>query len=162
MSCRVLAEKVDLVLFYEDFEVGREFSSESHVVLDEEIRGFAELTGDLNRLHVDESYARGTVFKGRIAHGLLVLSLALGLWFKSGITSDSMIALLGFEGMAFRSPVKPGDSIRLVSVVSSKRSSKSDPGAGIVEMRDQVLCGGKPAIEFTRVLLVRKGPGRQP
>lgn len=148
-----------MATFYEDFKVGSKFSTEGHTVLDEEVVRFGELTGDLNRLHVDEDYASRTVFKGRIAHGLLVLSLALGLWFKSGVTSESLVALLGFEGMRFKSPVRPGDIIQLVSVVQSKRESKSDPRTGIVELRDQVVCGSeRVALEFTRVLLVRKGP----
>ncbi len=53
----------------------------SKTVSDKDIATFAEVTGDLNPLHLDEAYASKTRFKGRIAHGMLsagFISAALG------------------------------------------------------------------------------------
>lgn len=150
-------------MFYEDLIAGRKFSTESHLLLEDEVTRFAELTGDKNRLHMDREYAMKTLFKGKVAHGMLVLSLSFGLWFESGVTRDSMIALLGIDELAFKAAVRPGERIRLMSEVRSRRSSKSNPNAGVVKFRDRVTRDdGSVALEFTRVLLVRKRPGAGP
>lgn len=47
----------------------------SRKITNEDIQNFAELTGDDNPVHLNEEYAENTMFKGRIAHGILVSSL---------------------------------------------------------------------------------------
>ena len=44
-------------------------------ITDEDVRAFARASGDTNRLHLDETFARGTRFGGRIVHGTLVVGL---------------------------------------------------------------------------------------
>lgn len=112
-------------LFYDDMNVGREFTSGSRSIGREEIEAFARLTGDMNRLHTDESYARTTIFRGVVAHGLLVLSIALGLWYETGLTRDSLVALLGVNKVAFKAPARPGEQLRLLTKVQSRRLSDS-------------------------------------
>jgi len=146
-----------MTIFYEDMRVGREFVSDTRSLSQDEILNFAKLTGDLNRLHISDSYARKTIFQGRIAHGLFVLAVALGLWFRMDLTRDSLVALLGIDKVAFRAPVRPGDKLRLVSKVKSRRLSKSWPEAGIVTLKDSVSGeDGKAVLEFERVLLVKR------
>ena len=55
---------------------------------------FAGLSGDYTRIHMDESFARTTVFGGRVAHGVLGLSVATGLITQLGVTQESAMALL--------------------------------------------------------------------
>jgi len=139
--------------------IGRRFVSRPRVLTEVDVDRFAELTGDLNRLHTDEEYARKTMFGGRIAHGLLVLSLAIGLWYEMGLTRDSLVALLGMDKVAFRAPVRPGERFHLVSRVRSRRPSKSNPEAGIVVLHDVVVDNLKrKLVEFERILLVRRRP----
>ena len=60
-------------------DVGHVFESAGRTITESDIVGFACLSGDFNRLHVDHEYAKGTPFGQRIAHGLLVLSVLSGL-----------------------------------------------------------------------------------
>lgn len=146
-----------MTIFYEDMRVGRSFTSESRTLAQSEIDSFARLTGDLNRLHTDEAYAKKTIFGGRVAHGLLVLSVAFGLWYGMDLTRESLVALLGINKVAFRAPARPGDRIHLVSKVQSRRPSTSRPDAGIVTFRDAVASEkGETLLEFERVLLLKK------
>ena len=139
--------------------IGRRFVSRPRALTDVEVERFAELTGDLNRLHMDEEYARKTVFGGRVAHGLLVLSLAVGLWYDNGLTRDSLVALVGMNKVAFRAPVRPNDRFHLVSRVQSRRRSRSNPGTGIVVLHDIVADDrDRKLVEFERILLVRRRP----
>lgn len=50
------------------FELSKSFSNE-------DVNTFSQLSGDINPVHLDEQYARGTVFGGRIVHGALVSSI---------------------------------------------------------------------------------------
>jgi len=148
-----------LTIYYEDMPVGKRFTSKSRTLSQNEVDRFADLTGDLNPLHIDEEYARKTVFGGRVAHGLLVLSLAIGLWYDIGVTRDSLVALLGIDQVAFRVSVRPGDRLHLTSKVQSRRPSRSNPGAGIVVLHDVIADDlERKLVEFERVLLVKRRP----
>ena len=67
------------------------------------IKGFAEATGDNNPLHLDEAYAKGTIFKTRVAHGMLqagILSGILGMEFP-GIGTIYLSQTLKFTKPVF-------------------------------------------------------------
>ena len=59
--------------FIEDFHVGMESTMEKIITL-EDIKDFAKVSGDFNPVHLDEEFAKKTIFKGRIAHGFLTAS----------------------------------------------------------------------------------------
>lgn len=59
--------------FLEDLKVGMEASHEK-TVSGGDIAGFAEVTGDFNPVHMDDTHAAATFFKSRIAHGMLTAS----------------------------------------------------------------------------------------
>jgi 3-hydroxybutyryl-CoA dehydratase len=81
----------------------------SKTVSDKDIATFAEVTGDLNPLHLDEAYASKTRFKGRIAHGMLsagFISAALG----TKLAPNAVVVYMS-QQMRFQRPVKAGDTI---------------------------------------------------
>jgi 3-hydroxybutyryl-CoA dehydratase len=57
-------------VYFEDLSVGQE-ASLSNTVTEATIAAFAEVSGDRNPVHMDADYAAATMFKGRIAHGML-------------------------------------------------------------------------------------------
>ena len=143
-------------LYYDDFEVGKEFTTRETTLSQKQVDQFAELTGDLNPLHINEEFAGKTIFGKRIAHGMLVLSLALGLWYGEDITRSSIIALVGLNNVSFKAPTFPNNKLHLVSRVLKKRLSSSRPGAGIVTFRDQMQNEkGDVVMEAERTLLLK-------
>jgi len=88
---------------------------------DEMIRGFADLTGDHNPIHLDEAYASRTRFGGRIAHGMLTAS------FISAVLGEEMnvreIIYLG-QTLRFRAPVYIGDTVTAKARVRHIREDK--------------------------------------
>lgn len=91
-------------------------------ITDQDIILFAEATGDKNPLHLDEEYARTTLFKGRIAHGMLaagIISAVLGMQFPGPGTT-----YLG-QSLKFLKPVRPGDLLSVHLVVTGV-TQKSD------------------------------------
>jgi acyl dehydratase len=82
-------------------------------------------------LHLDESFAQSTEFGTRLVNSLLTLSLLVGLSVYE-TTHGTTVANLGFEEIAFPTPVFHGDSIRAQTEVLSSRRSSSRPSQGIV------------------------------
>src|SRR5438876_12253598 len=67
-------------MYLEDLPAGLEVMTARRTVPESDIVTFAGVSGDFNPLHTDESYVREhTPFRGRIAHGLLVLAIASGV-----------------------------------------------------------------------------------
>ena|SRR5487761_332968 len=146
-----------MVLNFEDFTVGSKFESNAKVITQEDITKFAKLTGDFNSLHLDQEYAKTTFFKQTIAHGLLTLGVALGLWYSLDLTTDSIVTFVGMNNLSFAAPVYPGDSIHLFSQVISARELKSRIDSGLVTFKDSVINqNGKSVLEFERTFIIKK------
>ncbi len=91
----------------EDIEIGMTRSLQK-LVTDRDITLFAEVSTDHNPVHLDESYARDTIFSGRIAHGMLTASLI------SAVIGEQLpghgTVYLG-QSLRFMAPVRPGDTV---------------------------------------------------
>ncbi len=80
----------------------------SKKITEADINDFARVTGDVNPVHLDQAYAEKTIFKGRIAHGLLsvgIISTILG-----NILPGHGTIYLSQE-VKFLAPVRIGDTI---------------------------------------------------
>ncbi|MEW6531848.1 MAG: MaoC family dehydratase [Thermodesulfobacteriota bacterium] len=96
-------------------------ASMSRVITQEDIRAFAELGGDRNPVHVDESFAAKTRFGSPIAHGMwgaTLISAVLGTQLPGPGT-----IYLG-QTLAFRAPVYPGDTLTAIVTVKDVRKDK--------------------------------------
>ena len=92
---------------------------------------FSVMTMNPQPLHLDESFAAETEFGARLVNSLFTLSLLIGLTVYE-TTHGTTIANLGFEEIAFPTPVFHGDSIHAQTEVVSARASTSRPTQGIV------------------------------
>ena len=134
-------------LWFEDFEVGQVIWSHGRTVTEADIVLFAGLSGDYTGLHTDEERARRTPFRGRIAHGMLIWSVASGLGAQTGIFDGTIDALAGME-MDFAAPVYPGDTIRLRMEVTSKEEKSGRNGrvlfkATVFNQKDVMVVDGE-------------------
>ena len=90
-------------------------------VSDETIEHFGAASEDRNPVHFDDGYAVGTIFKGRIAHGILTAS------FISAVIGTELPGpgsiYLG-QTLKFRAPVRPGDDVRVVVEVTDYDESR--------------------------------------
>ncbi|NHI83889.1 MAG: MaoC family dehydratase [Candidatus Thorarchaeota archaeon] len=92
---------------YFDLSIGQ-YAEVVHTVTEEDIKVFGDLSGDYNPLHFNENWARTTMFKGRIAHGILTaayISAAIGM----KLPGPGTIYLS--QSMKFLYPVRIGDTI---------------------------------------------------
>lgn len=145
-------------LYYEDFEVGREFTTPARTVTQTDIVNFSCLSGDFNGVHANFEYCKTTPFGEPIAHGPLVLAIMGGLSYATGINDGTLLTLLQMDAWRMLSPVKHGDTIHMVSkVVDKKETSKPDRGIIVFERRC-VKQDGSIAQEMRATMLYRRRP----
>jgi oxepin-CoA hydrolase/3-oxo-5,6-dehydrosuberyl-CoA semialdehyde dehydrogenase len=115
----------------------------------EDIKHFAEFTGDTFYAHMDEeAAARSPIFGGRVAHGYLILSFAAGLFVDPD--EGPVLANTGLERLRFVKPIKPGDSIQVALTVKTK--SLRTPEQGEVRW-DVAVTNGEGELVATYELL---------
>jgi 3-oxoacyl-[acyl-carrier protein] reductase len=88
-----------------------------HTITQEDVERFVELTGDDNKLHVDEEYAEKTIFKKPVAHGMLGASF-ISTIIGTQLPGDG--ALWYSQSIEFLLPVRVGDKITVVAEVKNK------------------------------------------
>jgi 3-hydroxybutyryl-CoA dehydratase len=97
-------------------EVGEELNSSGRTITEADLVSFSSLTGDWHPQHADAEWAGAGRFGERVAHGMLVLSYAVGLM---PFDPERVVALRGLDSVAFKRPVRIGDTIRVRSQVES-------------------------------------------
>jgi len=135
-------------LWFDEFQPGLRVESPGRTIVEADLVAFAGLSGDHTQLHTDEEFSKRTPFRGRIAHGMLVQSIATGLGVRTGVF-ESTIQALSDMTIHWRAPVFPGDTIRLVLTVErvdpepSRRSGMVVFQATVLNQEDKVVCAGE-------------------
>lgn len=123
-------------LHYDQWEIGGRYETAARTVTEADIVSFAGLSGDFNPLHTDETYAKGTAYGGRIAHGALTFAITTGLVNQSGITDGVVVGFLGVN-VKWTAPVNAGDTIHVVAMPKEKHLTKNG-NHGIVTLNIEV------------------------
>ena len=135
--------------FFEDLSVG-DSAGMTRTVTDEVIQAFAEVSTDSNPVHLDQAYAEGTMFKGRIAHGMLsgaYVSAVIGMQ----LPGPGTIYLS--QSLRFRRPVRLGDVVDVRVTVQAL-----DPARGEVTLSTVCEVAGKRVVEGEALVLApRRG-----
>ena len=97
------------------------------IITDRDIEQFAEISTDHNPVHLDDDYARDTIFEGRIAHGMLTAGLV------SAVIGEQLPGhgtIYMSQNLKFLAPVRPGDlvhaEVKVVDMIIDKRRVKLD------------------------------------
>jgi acyl dehydratase len=98
-----------------------ETASLSKTITDDDIKAFAELTGDHNPVHLDDGFAQTTKFGRRIAHGMLSASLISAL-LANKLPGQGTVYLS--QTLKFVAPVYPNDTVTARVTVTSVREDK--------------------------------------
>lgn len=142
--------------YWDDFVEGDVVLTRGRTVDIGDITQFAGLTGDLYPLHIDEEFARRGRFDGRIAHGPLTFSIAVGLVGMTNFYGDAIVALLGIDGLRAKKPVVPGDTLRVRAEATSVAAGEN-PKYGTLEMTYVVLNQrDETVMQFVQTMLARR------
>ncbi|MFY9619616.1 MAG: MaoC family dehydratase [Pyrinomonadaceae bacterium] len=96
-------------------------ASVTKTITQDDIEKFAELSGDRNSIHLDQNYAKGTRFRGCIAHGMLTSSLISNV---IGNELPGLGSIYLSQNLKFVAPVFPADTITARVTVTSVRPDK--------------------------------------
>ena len=137
-----MAEKRELAapegMYFEDYEVGQSITSQGRTVNEADVVAFAALSGDWNPIHTDAVFAAQHPFGQRVAHGLLVMSIATGLAVRLGFMEETVLAFRELGEWKFSLPVFFGDTVRVqATVVETKAMPRL--GGGLVTLKVQIL-----------------------
>lgn len=97
----------------EELKTGQSASYERTVTEDDIVR-FAEVSGDDNPVHLDEEFAASTMFKGRIAHGMLAAAF---ISTTVGTKLPGYGAIYISQALKFKAPVRIGDTVVTTATV---------------------------------------------
>lgn len=145
-------------LTFDEFEPGACYESQARTVTEADVVTFAGLSGDFNPLHTDAEFGKNGPFGERIAHGMLIQSMATGMANWTGLFEGTTLALLE-QVIRYKGAVHFSDTIHLeLEVLDKKPSSKPDRGvvrvaARVINQRAEVVQDG----EWT--LLMKRSEG---
>jgi len=143
--------------FYDDFKEGMSFESPRRTITETDIVLFAGLSSDFNPLHTDETFAQDTEYKGRIAHGMLLVSIMTGLIVRLNLLDGTTKAFQSIEWRFMRA-VHAGDTIYArTSIKEKKEINRSD--SGLVSFKVNLYNQNKKAVGRGKLtLLMAKRP----
>lgn len=112
---------------FEQLVSGQSFVSRGRTITEADVVAFAALTGDWHPQHADAHWAKDSAFGERIAHGMLIVSFAVGL---VPFDPDRVVALRRIGEAVFKRPVRFGDTIHIEGSVAELR--ELDGATGLV------------------------------
>lgn len=146
--------------YFEDIDVGDKTVSAGRTITETDIVNFAGLSGDYNTLHTDAEFAKNSIAGQRIAHGLLPLVVASGLYTRTAYNISLMRQLTAFtelKSLKFKKPVLIGDTIHVEVEIIQKIDTRPESPNGKVIMRRDVYNQRQELVQTGEyVLLIKK------
>ena len=142
-------------MYFDDYEVGSLVKSHGRTMTEADIVLHAGQTGDFYPHHMDAEFCATQPFGQRIAHGTLILSVAVGMLASGDINEAAMT--YGYEAIRFIRPVFIGDTITAHASIAEYR--KNPENYGLVDEKVEVLNQhGEIVMALTHIYLVSKNP----
>ena len=122
-------------MWFEEFEVGQRVITPGRTITEGDIVSFAGVSGDFTQIHTDAVFSSHTAFGKRVAHGLLVLSIASGLSTRTGVLEGTVIAFREITNWKFSLPVYIGDTIHAeLNIIETKPVPRLKGGSVLIEI----------------------------
>jgi acyl dehydratase len=124
-------------LYFEEFSVGQKIISVGRTITESDVVAFAGLTGDYNQIHTDLEFSKSTPFGQRVAHGLLCLSIGMGLATRTGFIEGTVLAFREIVTWKFVKPVYIGDTIHIELEVTETKEIRR-LGGGLIQIKADI------------------------
>lgn len=145
--------------YFEQYELGTSRRSHGRTVTEADIVLHAGQTGDFYPHHMDAEFAKTLPGGQRMAHGTLILAMAVGM--LAGEINDEAMSY-GYDRVRFIRPVYIGDTIKSASEIVSLRDHAKQPERfGLAEEKVEVINQrGEVVLAFVHVYLVNRAPSK--
>lgn len=144
--------------YYEDFKTGERFVSGGMTMTEAGIIEFAR-QWDPQPFHVDAEFAKKWQYGGLIASGLHTMCVTLKLWLELGALKSCSLGSPGLGETQFPRPVRPGDTLRVVTDIVELRASASKPDRGICRLRQVTINQrDEPVMEQETTVFLKRRP----
>jgi acyl dehydratase len=122
-------------MWFEEFIVGQHIITSGRTITESDIVSFAGLSGDYNQIHTDAEFSLKTPYGKRVAHGILILSIASGLAMRTGVLEGTVIAFREINNWKFSVPVFIGDTIYTeLNILEVKPIPRLGGGSLVIEL----------------------------
>ncbi len=147
-----------MAVYFEDFQVGQEWTSPTRTITEADVTMFAMLSGDYDEIHTSEHWAREhSAYKARIAHGMLGMCIIEGLKKRIAAFAETRyIASLEYT-WKFTAPIFLGDTVHLKIRIAKMRESRSRAdrailweGVRMINQRGELVQEGEHALMIWR------------
>jgi acyl dehydratase len=144
--------------YFEDFKIGDRFVSGGMTLTESAIIDFAR-QWDPQPFHVDVEFAGKWTYGGLIASGLHTMCVTLRLWLELGVLKACSLGSPGLGETQFPRPVRPGDTLRVVTDIVELRASASKPDRGICRLRQVTINQrGEHVMEQETAVFLKRRP----
>lgn len=144
--------------YFEDFKIGDRFTSGGMTMTEAGIIEFAR-QWDPQSFHIDVEFAAKWQYGGLIASGLHTMCVTLKLWLELGVLRACSLGSPGLGETQFPRPVRPGDTLRVVTDIVELRPSASKPDRGIGRLRQVTINQrGEPVMEQETTVFLKRRP----
>lgn len=140
-------------MYYDDLSVGQTETTHRRTITESDVTMWCMFTGDWFPIHCDKVYAAESIFKERIAPGVMVMAVAGGLVVPP--QTQTVIANYGTERVRYPNPTLFGDTVHVVATVVEMKDR--DDKSGLVDLRwdvtnqnDKIVCSIIIRILFKR------------
>ena len=140
--------------YFDDFTIGDKIISSGRTITEADIVNFAGISGDYNRIHTDAAFAADQPFGQRVAHGMLVQSVATGLAVQTGFIKDTVLAFRELS-CKFSLPVFIGDTIHVQLEITELKALPRLGGGNVVLKVSVKNQSGKAVQRGSWTMLVR-------
>ena len=120
-------------IYFEDFENGRVFETDTQKISAEEIISFGNNFAPLP-YHTDPEAAKDYMFGELVAAGFHTCAISFGLFIRSGIFDDCAMGSPGFNKVRWKNPVRPGDSLKVTATVTEVSPARDENGRNLISL----------------------------
>ena len=140
--------------YYEDYEIGYSRETIGRTITETDIVLHAGQTGDFFPHHMDAEWVKTQEFKERVAHGTLILCVAIGM---TASEINPVAFSYGYDRVRFIRPVYIGDTITVKATISEKRDYPKRPELGyVIEQVEVFNQQGKIVLACQHLYLVQR------
>lgn len=125
-------------LYFEDFTVGRKFETGERTLSEADIIGFGKQYAPLP-YHIDAEAAKDTFFGRLVAPGYQTVALTFGMLMNTGVFEACSMGSPGCDGVRWRQPVEPGDTLHVVAEIVEANPPKKEGGHNLIKVKLETI-----------------------